>query len=130
MCCVGAHGFSFVLVYFAQLFSVLALWQSTKVSLCYSQVRFLVLADYVHNLPSRNTPIAYRFEYHQKEKHLLITDLTYTSSLRNTDTLLANQCSIRRSADGQLGFLLHAITGLLRPNLTHYYGFICHLTPT
>lgn len=65
-----------------------------------------------------------------KKKHLLITDLKCTSSLRNTRSLLAKRCPIRRDADGQLGFLLHTITGFLRPSLTHYYGFICHLTPT
>ena len=27
------------------------------------------------------------------------------------------------------GFLLHTVTRLLRPQLPHYYGFICHLTP-
>ena len=26
------------------------------------------------------------------------------------------------------GFLLHAVTRLLRPRLTHYYGIICHLS--
>ncbi len=51
-------------------------------------------------------------------------------SLRNTKTLLASWCSIRHRVDGQLSILLHTITGLLRPSLTHYYGFICHLTPT
>ena len=34
------------------------------------------------------------------------------------------------TADGQLGFTLHTITGFHRPNFTHYYGFICHLAPT
>ena len=27
------------------------------------------------------------------------------------------------------GFVLHAVTRLLRPRLSHYYGIICHLTP-
>jgi hypothetical protein len=44
--------------------------------------------------------------------------------------LLAPHYPIRLVADGQLSFLLHAITGLLRPSLTHYYGVICHLAPT
>ena len=34
------------------------------------------------------------------------------------------------TADGQLGFTLHTITGFHRPNFTHYYGVICHLAPT
>ena len=34
------------------------------------------------------------------------------------------------TADGQLGFTLHTITGFHRPNFTHYYGIICHLAPT
>ena len=33
-------------------------------------------------------------------------------------------------AVGQLSFLLHTITGLHWLSLTHYYGFISHLTPT
>ncbi|MDW3053179.1 hypothetical protein, partial [Vibrio sp. 1408] len=65
-----------------------------------------------------------------KKKHLLITDLKYASSLRNTDKLLTSQCPIKLGADGQLGFLLHSITGLHWPCLIHYYGFICHLAPT
>lgn len=84
-------------------------------------------------LPQRTTP-----EYPNselvcvplKKKHLLITDLKYASSLRNTDKLLTSQCPIKHGADGQLGFLLHTITGLHWSSLTHYYGFICHLTPT
>jgi hypothetical protein len=31
---------------------------------------------------------------------------------------------------GQLSFILHTITGFHRLCLDHYYGFICHLTPT
>ena len=27
------------------------------------------------------------------------------------------------------GFLLHSVTRLLRPQITHYYGVIRHLTP-
>ena len=27
------------------------------------------------------------------------------------------------------GFILHTVTRLHRPRLTHYYGIICHLTP-
>ena len=38
--------------------------------------------------------------------------------------------SIRHDADGQSGFPLHTITGFHRPDLTHYYGLICHLAPT
>lgn len=34
------------------------------------------------------------------------------------------------SAQGRSGFLLHAVTRLLRPELPHYYGIICHLAPT
>ena len=39
------------------------------------------------------------------------------------------------TADGQLGFILHTITGFHRPNFIHYYGVylvttLCHLTPT
>ncbi len=37
--------------------------------------------------------------------------------------------TLSNTADGQLGFTLHTITGFHRPNFTHYYGFICHLTP-
>lgn len=33
------------------------------------------------------------------------------------------------SASRRRGFLLHTVTRLLRPRLTHYYGIICHLTP-
>ncbi|MFV0448558.1 MAG: hypothetical protein ACK5MF_08865 [Vibrio sp.] len=43
---------------------------------------------------------------------------------------MASQCPTKRSADGQLGFLLHTITGLHWSSLTYYYGFICHLAPT
>lgn len=32
-------------------------------------------------------------------------------------------------AAGHSGFILHTITGFHRPELHHYYGFICHLTP-
>jgi hypothetical protein len=35
----------------------------------------------------------------------------------------------RRQAPGHLSFLLHTVTGLHRPRLQHYYGFICHLAP-
>jgi len=35
---------------------------------------------------------------------------------------------IKHNADSRLGFTLHTITGFHRPSLTHYYGFICHLT--
>ena len=44
--------------------------------------------------------------------------------------LLAHAGPTGHSADDQLGFALHTITGFHRPGLTHYYGFICHLTPT
>ncbi len=66
----------------------------------------------------------------RKKKHLLIIDLKCTSSLRNTHRLLTDRCPIRHVANGQLDFILHTITGFLWPSLTHYYGFICHLTPT
>lgn len=44
--------------------------------------------------------------------------------------LLAKIAPIKHTADSRLGFPLHTITGFHRPSLTHYYGFICHLTPT
>lgn len=66
----------------------------------------------------------------EKKKNLFITDLKCTSSLRNTLPLLTSMRSNKHSAVGQLGFILHTITGLHRPSLTYYYGFICHLTPT
>ncbi|AVL71729.1 hypothetical protein CEQ07_10065 [Oligella urethralis] len=34
------------------------------------------------------------------------------------------------SVSCQLSFILHAITGLRRLSLNHYYGIICHLTLT
>lgn len=34
------------------------------------------------------------------------------------------------AAAGHSGFILHTITGFHRPELDHYYGIICHLTPT
>ena len=42
--------------------------------------------------------------------------------------LLAMVRSFTHIGKGQLGFVLHTITGFHRPSLTHYYGFICHLT--
>ena len=33
------------------------------------------------------------------------------------------------SVTGHPGFILHSVTRLLGPGLTHYYGVICHLTP-
>ena len=36
----------------------------------------------------------------------------------------------KTSAWGRSGFLLHTVTRFLRPELQHYYGFICHLAPT
>jgi hypothetical protein len=44
--------------------------------------------------------------------------------------LLATINSIRHNADDQPSFNLHTITGFHRLSLNHYYGFICHLTPT
>ena len=44
--------------------------------------------------------------------------------------LLAHNNLIRLVADDHPGFTLHTITGFQRPELNHYYGFICHLTPT
>ena len=51
-----------------------------------------------------------------------------TSPLRNQLKLLTQIDPIKRNADSRLGFVLHTITGFHRPSLTHYYGFICHLT--
>lgn len=45
-------------------------------------------------------------------------------------TTFDSQRPIRRYADDQLGFILLTITGFHRPSFTHYYGLICHLTPT
>ena len=56
--------------------------------------------------------------------------LKYASPLRNQLKLLAKINPIKRVVDSRLGFILHTITGFHRPSLTHYYGFICHLTPT
>ena len=56
--------------------------------------------------------------------------LKYASPLRNQLKLLAKIDPIKHNVDGRLGFPLHTITGFHRPSLTHYYGFICHLTPT
>ena len=44
--------------------------------------------------------------------------------------LLTMVRSFTHIGKGRLGFVLHTITGFHRPSLTHYYGFICHLTPT
>ena len=44
--------------------------------------------------------------------------------------LLAKMLPTRLDADSQSGFFLHTITGFHRPDLTHYYGLICHLAPT
>lgn len=44
--------------------------------------------------------------------------------------LLAHVGSIKLYADGQLSFLLHTVTGFHWLSFSHYYGFICHLTPT
>jgi len=44
--------------------------------------------------------------------------------------LLTTINSNRQSAAGRLSFTLHTITGFHRLCLNHYYGFICHLTPT
>jgi len=44
--------------------------------------------------------------------------------------LLASIRPTRPNADGLLSFILHTITGLHRLSINHYYGFICHLTPT
>jgi hypothetical protein len=50
--------------------------------------------------------------------------------LRRQSKFLAKTDSIKHNTDSRLGFPLHTITGFHRPSLTHYYGFICHLTPT
>ena len=59
---------------------------------------------------------------------LLITVLKHASPLRNQLKLLTKINPIKHNADSRLGFPLHTITGFHRPSLTHYYGFICHLT--
>ena len=73
-----------VRVYFALTLSLLAQWQFTEQTQNYSPVRFHVPAHCLHSEPRRNTLIANQFGYHEK-KHLLITDLKCTSSLRSTD---------------------------------------------
>ncbi|MFQ3218604.1 MAG: hypothetical protein ACI96W_000955 [Paraglaciecola sp.] len=60
----------------------------------------------------------------------LITVLKHASLLRNQLKLLTKIDLIKHNIDSRLGFVLHTITGFHRPSLTHYYGLICHLTPT
>ena len=61
---------------------------------------------------------------------LIFIHLKNTSPLRNQLKPLIKIDPIKHSVDSRLGFVLHTITGFHRPSLTHYYGFICHLTPT
>ena len=63
-----------------------------------------------------------------KKNSQLIRVLKSASPLRNPFKLLAKMDPIKHNADSRLGFTLHTITGFHRPSLTHYYGFICHLT--
>ena len=44
--------------------------------------------------------------------------------------LLASMRPIELNANGPLSFILHTITGFHGLSVQHYYGFICHLTPT
>ena len=111
-----------VLVYFTLFSSLLAQWQFTRVSQSYSLVRFLASVLCFHKdqdgIPRQLINLCTTV----KKKHLLITDLKCTSSLRNTRLLLAKWCPIRRVADSRLSFILHAITGLHRLSFTHLYG--------
>jgi hypothetical protein len=56
--------------------------------------------------------------------------LIFTSPLHNQYGLLTQIDSARLIADNRLSFILHTVTGFHWLSLTHYYGFICHLTPT
>lgn len=71
-------------VYFTLAFSLLAQRQFTEQTQNYSPVRFHDTAHRFHSEPRRNTLSATQFGYNKK-KHLLITDLKCTSSLRSTD---------------------------------------------
>lgn len=51
-----------------------------------------------------------------------------TSPLRN-DGGFWRSIARPNQVERHRGFLLHTVTRLLRPQLTHYYGIICHLTP-
>ena len=55
--------------------------------------------------------------------------LKITSSLHTQHSLLVNVGPLNL-ANGHPNFLLHAVTRFHRLGLHHYYGFICHLTPT
>ena len=118
------------LVKFTVRCGVLAQWQSTNML---SQLLPIYSHSHQYFIPKETSLTCPADQAACVPLHpysLSSADLKCTSSLRNTDKLLASQCSARHNADGQLSFLLHTITGLLWPSLTHYYGFICHLTPT
>ena len=72
-----------------------------------------------------------------KELPSLVPHVVRFVSLRHflETSPLRNSCRFWRpvvrldKARRRRGFLLHTVTRLLRPQLPHYYGFICHLTP-
>ena len=110
-------------------------WRSSSKAIYQSYLQILPVYEHFHQL---TLFLAHQFDgscwsdslcIHEINKSL-ITVLKHASPLRNQLKLLTKIDPIKHNVDSRLGFILHTITGFHRPSLTHYYGFICHLTPT
>ena len=53
-------------------------------------------------------------------------ELAFVSQLPEPSVELLAIDRPREQVAGQSGFTLHTLTGFHRPDLHHYYGFICH----
>jgi hypothetical protein len=111
----GGLFFPFVLVYFTWRLSVLAKWQSTQRLPFPQQTKYEDVDSWSIRVPLKRN-ICSSQTYYVLPPFAVTVNFWVMATLSNT-------------ADGQLGFTLHTITGFHRPNFTHYYGFICHLTP-
>jgi hypothetical protein len=87
------------------------------------------LAESCHRLPLGEVPEGATFTWAGTlSVEFSLNHFLETSPLRNGGRFW--QSAAREdSTSRRRGFLLHTVTRLLRPRLTHYYGIICHLTP-
>ena len=84
-------------------------------------------AEPCHRLPLGEVPEGATFSWAGTlSLEFSLNHFLETSPLRNGGRFW--QLAAREdSAPRRRGFLLHTVTRLLRPRLTHYYGIICHL---
>jgi len=81
-----------------------------------------------HRGTARVVPEGATFTCAARARFLFLKHFLETSPLRSDRRFwqsITRLNQIRRHR----GFVLHAVTRLHRPRLTHYYGIICHLTP-